>query len=137
MKNLNIPLLSKETMLIVAEAIYRDEQSRKRFETNWEFTDSDVRGCYMKLAEAAVRAVFGLYTEEDSWDDHWERSRKMDSLMFLGVYGQYVQIGLTIIGAAATVATITPNKSDDRVIQKVLNIVNALGMNVGKASNLS
>jgi hypothetical protein len=61
----------------------------------------------------------------------------MDSLMFLGVYGQYVQIGLTIIGAAATVATITPNKSDDRVIQKVLNIVNALGMNVGKASNLS
>ena len=71
MKNLNIPLLSKETMLIVAEAIYRDEQSRKRFETNWEFTDSDVRGCYMKLAEAAVRAVFGLYTEEDSWDDHW------------------------------------------------------------------
>jgi hypothetical protein len=66
-----IPLLSKETMLIVAEAIYRDEQSRKRFATNWEFTGPDIRGCYMKLAEAAVRAVFNLYIEEDNWDDHW------------------------------------------------------------------
>jgi len=40
-----------------------------------------------------------------------------------------------IVGVAAMIATMTPNKTDDKYIQYVLNIINLLGANVGKARN--
>lgn len=58
----------------------------------------------------------------------------MDILNLFG-YGEYVQVILAVIGAFAAIAAITPNQADDAIVQKVLDIVNALGMNVGKAKN--
>jgi len=41
----------------------------------------------------------------------------------------------SIVGSAAIVATLTPNKSDDKIVQKILGIINFIGANVGKAKN--
>ena len=41
----------------------------------------------------------------------------------------------SVIGSAAVIATLTPNKSDDRIVQWLLDIVNFIGANVGKAKN--
>ena len=41
----------------------------------------------------------------------------------------------SVVGSAAIVATLTPNKSDDKIVQKVLSIINFIGANVGKAKN--
>lgn len=41
----------------------------------------------------------------------------------------------SVIGSAAIVATLTPNKSDDKIVQKALSIINFIGANVGKAKN--
>ena len=40
-----------------------------------------------------------------------------------------------VIAAAAAVAAVTPSKSDDAVVQKVLDVVNVIGLNVAKAKN--
>jgi|TARA_R110000765_G_scaffold13421_1_gene40220 hypothetical protein len=40
-----------------------------------------------------------------------------------------------IVGGFAVVASMTPNKSDDRIVQMILDVVNFLGANFGKASN--
>ncbi len=50
-------------------------------------------------------------------------------------YLAYIKVGLAAIGAFSIVASQTPNKADDKVAQKLLNIVNVLGMNVGNAKN--
>jgi len=42
---------------------------------------------------------------------------------------------LQVVGAAAAVATLTPNKSDDKIIQLILDAVNFVGGNIGKATN--
>ena len=55
--------------------------------------------------------------------------------MLFPEYGVYFDICLTVIGAASVIATKTPNTSDDKVMQKILDVVNVLGMNVGKAKN--
>jgi len=47
----------------------------------------------------------------------------------------YIGYALTIIGACASLATLTPNKADDRFFQALLNIINVLGANVGKSKN--
>lgn len=41
----------------------------------------------------------------------------------------------SVVGGFALIATLTPNKSDDTVIQQILNAVNFLGANFGKAKN--
>ena len=38
-------------------------------------------------------------------------------------------------GGFAVVASLTPNKSDDRIVQMILDMVNFLGANFGKAKN--
>ena len=43
---------------------------------------------------------------------------------------------LQIVGALAIAATWTPNKSDDKFVQFLLDGVNFLGANVGKAKNV-
>lgn len=40
-----------------------------------------------------------------------------------------------IVGGFAVLARFTPNESDDAIIQQILNVVNFLGMNHGKAKN--
>jgi hypothetical protein len=44
-----------------------------------------------------------------------------------------IRIILEVIGVAALIATKTPNKSDDKFIQLLLDGVNFIGMNLGKA----
>ena len=40
-----------------------------------------------------------------------------------------------LVTAAAGIAAITPTKSDDKIIGIILNIVNGIGLNFGKAKN--
>ena len=40
-----------------------------------------------------------------------------------------------VVGVAALVATLTPNTSDNAVVDFVLKIVNFLGANIGSAKN--
>ena len=40
-----------------------------------------------------------------------------------------------VVGVAALVATLTPNTSDNNAVDFVLNIINMLGANVGRAKN--
>jgi hypothetical protein len=42
---------------------------------------------------------------------------------------------IQFFGAMAMLATITPNKSDDKFIQFVLDAINKAGLNVGRAGN--
>lgn len=49
--------------------------------------------------------------------------------------GSWIKIGLTVIGAFSTIATITPNRHDNAVADTILNVINLFGMNVGKAKN--
>lgn len=44
-------------------------------------------------------------------------------------------IVVQVVGIAALVATLTPNESDNQVINGILKVVNLLGANFGKASN--
>ena len=46
-----------------------------------------------------------------------------------------LQILSGIIAVAAAITAITPSKSDDRIVQLILDILNKLGLNVGKAKN--
>ena len=41
----------------------------------------------------------------------------------------------SIVGGFAVLASLTPNKSDDRIVQIILDIVNFIGANFGKAKN--
>ncbi len=41
----------------------------------------------------------------------------------------------SIVGGFAILASLTPNKSDDRIVQMILDVVNFLGANFGKAKN--
>jgi len=42
---------------------------------------------------------------------------------------------LQIVGGFAVIATLTPNTADDRILKFILDIVNFLGANIGKAKN--
>lgn len=48
---------------------------------------------------------------------------------------QYATVVAACVGAFAAIATVTPNKSDNKIADVLLKIVNTLGLNVGKASN--
>lgn len=45
------------------------------------------------------------------------------------------QWATAIVTAAAAIAAVTPSKSDNKYVQKAMNILNALGLNVNKAKN--
>ena len=54
------------------------------------------------------------------------------------VSGNYIAIlssVASIVGGFAVLASLTPNKSDDRIVQIILDFVNFLGANFGKAKN--
>ena len=46
-----------------------------------------------------------------------------------------LELVVQIVGVASLIATMTPNDSDNKVVDFVLNIVNMLGANVGKSKN--
>lgn len=46
-----------------------------------------------------------------------------------------ISAGLSLVGFFSIVATMTPNTTDDKVVQYLLDIVNWLGANFGKATN--
>ena len=46
-----------------------------------------------------------------------------------------LEIVVQVIGVASLIATMTPNQADNKAVDFILNIVNMLGANVGKASN--
>ncbi len=52
-----------------------------------------------------------------------------------GFVAQWAPIVLQVVGAAALIATLTRNKSDDRIIQIILDIVNFVAANFGRAKN--
>jgi|TARA_R100001530_G_C4276351_1_gene144396 hypothetical protein len=60
------------------------------------------------------------------------------SEMISYVMNNYMQILSAvggIVGGFAVIASMTPNKSDDRIVQMILDVVNFLGANFGKAKN--
>ena len=50
-------------------------------------------------------------------------------------FTKYWEFILALIGAFSMLATITPNKTDNKVVEWILKIVNFLGMNFLKAEN--
>lgn len=47
----------------------------------------------------------------------------------------HIDVLLQVVGAFAALATLTPNKSDDKIVQAALDGINFLGANLGKAKN--
>lgn len=40
-----------------------------------------------------------------------------------------------LVAACAGIAALTPTRSDDKIIGVILNVINVIGMNFGKAKN--
>ena len=59
----------------------------------------------------------------------------MDLTGLMVIVTKWLPILAGVISVASLIASITPSKSDDRIVQFVLDIVNKLGLNVGKAVN--
>jgi len=58
--------------------------------------------------------------------------------LLTGVWGwvvAHIPQLLQLVGAASVVATMTPNKTDDKIVQMILDGINFLGGNLGKAKN--
>ena len=47
----------------------------------------------------------------------------------------WLNIATAVITAGATVATITPTKSDNKIFKILLRVINFIGLNFGKARN--
>jgi len=47
----------------------------------------------------------------------------------------WFQIIAAVIGVFSLIATITPNETDNKIAQFLLDLVNLLGANVGNATN--
>jgi hypothetical protein len=58
----------------------------------------------------------------------------MDFLTGDGLSG-IIEIIVQLVGVASLVATMTPNESDNKAMDFILNLINMLGANVGKSSN--
>ena len=46
-----------------------------------------------------------------------------------------LQIAASVVAVASLVATMTPNESDNKIIQKVSTVISWLALNVGKAKS--
>ena len=57
-------------------------------------------------------------------------------IAWVGVNAMELINGFTqVVGGFAILAALTPNKSDDAIVQHLLRVVNFLGGNVGRATN--
>lgn len=59
----------------------------------------------------------------------------MDLTVIIALVVKWLPVITGIIAVASAIAAITPSKSDDRIVQLILDIVNKLGLNVAKAAN--
>jgi len=59
----------------------------------------------------------------------------MDIAKIIATVVEYLPIVSAVIAVASAIAAVTPSKSDDRIVQLILDIVNKLGLNIGKAEN--
>lgn len=50
---------------------------------------------------------------------------------------RWLPIVTSFVGSFALIAAATPNKTDDKIVQFLLDIVNFLGGNVGNARNVT
>tara|TARA_R110000796_G_scaffold232457_1_gene350728 strand:+ start:1931 stop:2113 length:183 start_codon:yes stop_codon:yes gene_type:complete len=48
---------------------------------------------------------------------------------------EYITVALAVVGGFAAIATITPNETDDKIVNILLKLINFLGANFGKAAN--
>lgn len=48
---------------------------------------------------------------------------------------EWTKIASAVIGAFSIISTITPNRADNVVVDILLRLVNAFGMNFGKSTN--
>ncbi len=55
--------------------------------------------------------------------------------IFSWVVAHPIQAATSIVGCFAFVAQFTPNKVDDKWVQRAMNLINRVGMNNGKAKN--
>jgi len=61
----------------------------------------------------------------------------MDIVQIVGSldFEKLIELALTLCGAFAIIATMTPNSSDNAIADFLLKTVNALGANLGKSKN--
>ena len=60
----------------------------------------------------------------------------IENLMnFIDALPAWVTALTALVTACAGIATLTPTKSDDEAINKILRLINIIGLNVGKAKN--
>ncbi len=59
----------------------------------------------------------------------------MDLMLLIDTVKGWMPAVCTVIAGCALIASVTPTKHDDRLIQFILDIINKLGLNVGKATN--
>lgn len=48
---------------------------------------------------------------------------------------EYIEIAGMVIAVASAIAAVTPTNTDNEIINKVMKVVNVLGLNIGKAKN--
>ncbi len=59
----------------------------------------------------------------------------MDFATIIANLPSYLEIITQAVGAFALVATLTPNTSDNAIVDFILKLINFGGANVGKSSN--
>jgi len=59
----------------------------------------------------------------------------MDKIIEFVTNNALIENAMIVVGAFATIATITPNKADDKIINLFLKAINFLGANFGKSKN--
>ena len=49
---------------------------------------------------------------------------------------KYLPVAVSVVGSFAMIASLTPNKVDDKIGQVLLDVINFMGANFGKAKNV-
>ena len=52
-------------------------------------------------------------------------------------WADVINLGTQVVGIFAIIASLTPNRTDDKILQVILDAVNFGGFNFGKAANRS
>ncbi len=47
----------------------------------------------------------------------------------------WIGMALTLVGAVSAITAVTPTKSDDKLVDLVLKVLNILSLNIGKNKN--
>jgi len=47
----------------------------------------------------------------------------------------WISMALTLVGAISAITAVTPTKSDDKLVDLVLKVLNILSLNIGKNKN--